>query len=436
MYHHKKAKAAPCSTVSCNRFGTMPHSTKKQRIEVNRTIVELVDCNFLASFGDLSVDVQANIFSYLAVNDIMRSRRINKKTMEAVKMRIIPPVDFCVNSVEKYNAVNVMTRVMPTLQQITIGYLEFGHNWSDGEDPDEREAAETADYTTHDIEIISNFRHLRILEIFTYARLNGRYPFLFNFPLLQKLDIQHCYYLKWDLEMLAGLPFLKELDCYYNDFLTGNISSLRVLKDTLEVVNISVCRRVEGNLMYLADFPHLKELNLIETAVTGDIRDVGEDDFSSLITLILPKPVYGGRGSKFQSISDGPKLIIELYPLKKHHPRLSVLKDWYGMLSTDSPDWYRSLNRKNSPPLYIQFVQAGSRIGYRWTTRWKTNYENDPCEVNWLDPEPDRESSDYGKYIEELQRIECQVDLFRGFHQPPTEEEYNRVLDEYYDFHG
>ena len=73
----------------------------------------------------------------------------------------------------------------------------------------------------------------------------------------------------------------------------------------------------------------------------------------------------------------------------------------------------------------IRFVQAGPRIGYRWQTRYHGGY---PCEVNWLDPEPNRESSDYGKYIEELQVIQCQVGLYKGIHQPPTREEYNRLI--------
>jgi hypothetical protein len=413
----------------------MPHSTKKQRIEGNRTIVD----DFLASFGDLSVDVLANIFGFLEVKNIMRSRRINKKTMEAVKMTIVPLSKgilsyLRVYNTRTYNAMGVMTRAMPNLQQIAIGYLGRLHKYSDGEDPDEGEAARYANWTPHDIEIISNFRHLSILEIFTYAGLNGRYSVFFNsFPLLQKLRIHHCHNLKWDLEMLAGFPLLKELDCEYNFRLTGNINSLRVLKDTLEVVNINVCRRVEGNFMDLADFPHLKKLKLDDTAVTGDIRDIGDNDFPSLITLILPKTVYRGRGSKFQRISNGPKLIKELYPLKKHHPRLSVLRDWYGMLSRDSPDWYASMNGKNPPPLYIRFVEAGSRIGYQWLSMSFST--SNPCEVNWLDPEPDRESSDYGKYIEELQVINSQFTFFRGFHQPPTEEEYHRLFEDYAERH-
>ena len=51
-------------------------------------------------------------------------------------------------------------------------------------------------------------------------------------------------------------------------------------------------------------------------------------------------------------------------------------------------------------------------------------YEHNLCEVNWLDPEPDRESGDYEEYIEELQKIESRTWHYRGFYQPPTQEEY------------
>jgi hypothetical protein len=372
----------------------------------------------------------------------MRSRRINKKVMEAVRNTIVPPSDFCINSMESYNAMAVMTEAMPNLQQLEIGrlgarswYLDNdgsprdlnrGHKYSDGEDPDEEMAASTAHYTTYNIEIISNFSKLKILDINTTGYMNGSYPILFNsFPLLQKLSMDTCFNLKWDLEMLDGLPLLKELYCSYNPRLTGNITSLRVLKDTLEKVNIDRCPRVEGNFMDLADFPRLNALKLAETAVTGDIRDIGERDFPSLKQLTLPKGVYGGWGCEFQRISDAPDLVRSLYLLKKRRPALAILKEWRGELSADSPDWYES-EIDDSFPFYIYFVKAGSRIGYQW----ESSFEG-PCEVNWLDPEPERETCDYEKYIEELCDIDAEVKLFKGFHQPPLEEEYNRILDEH-----
>jgi hypothetical protein len=224
--------------------------------------------------------------------------------------------------------------------------------------------------------------------------------------------------------MLAGMPMLKELEleCPLNDNLTGNISSLRVLKDTLEKVIIDSCGRVEGNFMDLADFPHLKELNLNGTAVRGDIRDIRDIDFSKLEHLTLPETVYGGKGYEFQRISEGPDLIRTLYLFKQHRPT-KLLNDWYAVLSEESPDWYDDDDGYESPPFYISFVEAGSRVGYQW----KTSYNGDACEVNWLDPEPDKGSSDYSKYIQDFQDLERKVDRFRGFYQPPTEEEYNEL---------
>ena len=407
-------------------------------------------------------DVLANIFGWLRLQEIMGKRCVCKKWKKAVKQTIVPPNkfsnptfgDFYVDSVDNYNAMAVMTRALPNLQQITIGGLGYGHKWNDGEDPDDGEdsdeemAAITDDRIVHDIEIISNFTQLRILTFWHGAQLNGRYPALFNFPLLQKLSIVDCTFLKWDLEMLVGTPFLKELECTNNDRLTGNINNLRVLKDTLERVVIDGCSRVEGNFMDFADFPHLKELDLGDTAVTGDIRDIGDNDFPSLEELDLPKTVYGGRGYELQRISDAPDLVRAVYLLEKQRPTLLDLRmtsfhamdppQWYAKLSEDSPDWYESVEEDNhfwreEPPFSIRFVQAGSRIGYRWASRRQLHgclCFIKPCEVNWLDPEPDRENIGYKEYIEEKRELDRMVELCKGFYEPPTEEEYTRLIED------
>ncbi len=261
---------------------------KKQRLD---HAASSAGNDYAVTFDNLSVDVLANIFGFLSgAKEIMSKRRINKKTMEAVKKTIVPLTDFRVNSVKNYNTMVVMTEALPNMQQITIYPLGKGHKYSDGEDPDEEVATRYAHFTSHDVEIISNFSKLHDLDIRSSALINGRYPFFFNsFPLLQKLSINTSAFLKWDLDMLAGFPLLEELICYRNPNLTGNMSSLRVIKDTLEKVKIFNCPNVEGNFMDLADFPHLKELDLCGTAVTGDIRDIGDNDFSSLEDLYLPK---------------------------------------------------------------------------------------------------------------------------------------------------
>jgi hypothetical protein len=440
----------------------MSHPTKKQRLKDGHA-ASADSSDHMVTLDDLSVDLLADIFGFLdGPKDIMCKRQVCRKWEEAVRKTIVPLSEFCVNSLAKFDAMRVMTEALLNLQRIKLGPLGEGHKYGAGQDPDEAQAAETetAHYTTHDIEIISNFSKLRVLTIDArdyYIQsselgfetpfrpngsvLNGRYPFLFNsFPLLQKLSIFECENLKWDLEMLAGLPMLKELDCVSTEWLsginkcmTGNISSLRVLKDTLEKVSIIGCENVEGNLMDLADFPQLKELDLGGTAVTGDIRDIGERDFSSLEHLNLPDSVYGGNGYLFQRISDAPDVARAVYLLKKQRPALKMKQYWCGALSPDSPDWYESVDDDyygdETPPFYISYVEAGSRLGYRWTTRQGTL-----CEINWLDPEPDEESSDYAKYIIYLQMLNAplQWSRYRGFHQPPTEEEYDRISEEYH----
>jgi hypothetical protein len=384
--------------------------------------------NLANSFDDLGTDELAHIFGFLPPEDIMLAR-LNNKMREAAKKAIVPPTDFEVRNVVTYNAMAAMTTALPNLQQITLVDDDDEHQkYNDGEDPDERMAVQTANWTTREIDIISRFGKLRILRIFD-APLNGRYPFLFNFPLLRSLNMSYCDYLNWDLEMLTGLPLLTEVCCDSNPGLTGNINSLRVLKDILTKVVISDCDCVEGQFMDLADFPRLKTLNLIDTAVTGDIRDIGDNDFSAVIELTLPYGVYGGTGYEFQRISDVSDFMNTIHSVSKQRPTL--LENWHGELSGDSPDWYEGEGYDygyegfDTPPFHVVFVQAGSRVGYQWKTS-----SGVPCEVNWLDPEPAKESSDYEKYIVELYQIERRLDIYRGFHQPPTEEEYYHLWEE------
>jgi len=55
-------------------------------------------------------------------------------------------------------------------------------------------------------------------------------------------------WLKMDLEVLERLPLLIELHLHNIRFLTGNINSVRVLKDILESIDIYFCPDIEGNL--------------------------------------------------------------------------------------------------------------------------------------------------------------------------------------------
>ncbi len=186
--------------------------------------------------------------------------------------------------------------------------------------------------------------------------------------------------------------------------------------------------------MDLADFPRLKSLDLGGChLVTGDMREIGESDFASLEELELPTSVIGAKCHKFQRISDVPSVAEAIYRLKQRDPplvkRLEYI-DW--RLSIDSPEWYSKNDERGHPPppFLIDFVQAGSRVGWRWAT---CNRGTNSCEINWLDPEPDRESSGYEVYNRELESLQEDVFCFEGYHQPPSQDDYKRLCEEYYD---
>jgi hypothetical protein len=407
-----------------------------------------------AGFNKLSKKQIAVILGFLDYKQIMISRRVSRKFCDAAKITIVPmyrgndyrylQLNMRVNSVKTYNGMRAMTRAIPNLLQIScgdIGYVyERGtwHKYNDGEDPDEEYAAQTANRTTHDIGIISSFRKLRILEL--GGGLNGRYPALFNFPLLQVLTINSSR-LKWDLDMLVGLPVLKELECSWGGKVSGNIKSLSVLKRTLKRIKFYYCDNIKGDFTDLADFPRLKTLKLYRCSnVTGDIRKLGNSDFRKLTKLELSEGVIGGRNYQFQRVSDVPSVIDAVYRLSRRDPSpfpdfndCHLYRTW--KLSRDSPDWYDDAVGQQgtpSPPHTVGFVRVGTRLGWRWFSLSRYGTLNS-CEIQWLDPEPSRESSGYEDYIRELESIQDDdIFCFEGYYQPPTAEEYNRLCEEYY----
>lgn len=167
--------------------------------------------------------------------------------------------------------------------------------------------------------------------------------------------------------------------------------------------------------MDLADFPLLKRLCLTETAASGDIRDIGEHDFVALKEgeLSLPENGYGCHEFMFPAVSDVRNFFQRL------DARVIRLLPWYYRcyLSEESDDWYPGF------PFYAEIVRVGprSRLGWMWTGG---PYNN--CEVNWIDPEPESDSSSYTIH----QNDQYVDNRYRGFLDPPTEEEYLHILEE------
>ena len=94
-------------------------SNKKQRLDNG------VDEDVVASFTSLSTDILANIFGHLPLKEIMRVRRVCKKTIDAVKETLVPLESnkyrcFRIDSIKMYNALVVMAEVLPGLQQIRV----------------------------------------------------------------------------------------------------------------------------------------------------------------------------------------------------------------------------------------------------------------------------------------------------------------------------
>jgi len=113
------------------------------------------------------------------------------------------------------------------------------------------------------------------------------------------------------------------------------------------------------------EFSVLQKLNVTGTAVSGDIRTIGLDNFPVLKDLALSKHVYGG--GDLQRVHDAPSLMEALYQFKKRLPNVGLLiRRW--RLARDSPDHYNFHNHHSRAPLFlVEFVQVGSRTGWQWT---------------------------------------------------------------------
>ena len=271
-----------------------------------------------------------------------------------------------------------------------------------------------------DLKILESFRHLERLVLYQ-TDLRGSYPFLFQFKYLKSLDLTGNDEIEWDLAMLSGLPNLEKLAAGGNELVTGNLRSVRALRDTLVSFWLVGCHKIGGTVQDLADFPRLEELSLLHTKVIGDIRQFGANDFVAIKELNLPSGVYGFGDLQF--IQDAPSVMLAKCYLKRRNP--SLFRDISWRLAENSPQRYSAegiCHPSCTPPFDVEFVQAGPRIGWRWTN----SALGGSCEVHWLDPEPDVSDNSYEKYLEEVEQIQNDVVFYRGISIPPSREDYRR----------
>ena len=389
-------------------------------------------------------NLMSSIFEFLHWKEILRAR-VCCKWREAAKLTQVPEsiTDDGWRTPELYvqnrNIAEALGWIADALPGMSAVIFDFGlkkseeFDFATGEDP--LSVLEPEPFMGDilrpevlprpvDISSIANFRRIRKLVI-NQASLNGSYPYLFDFPNLRTLELCSIRRLRWNLDMLSGLPKLEKLRCVRTG-VTGNLKCFRVLRESLVDLCLAGCTEIEGNLMDLADFPFLKELSLNYCEkIVGDIRDVGPEDFQSIESAFtdLPNSVYGA--GRLPSIKETPEIMLAWYRLKKRNQK--IFSGRRMRLSSNSPERYdNNVHHSREMPTCVEFVSAGPRLGWRWTNA----VSGGSCEPNWIDPAPDPSDENYGVYLEEFEKIDRDVDFYRGFTKPPTQEEHLQLNSE------
>jgi len=408
----------------------------------------------------LTINILPSIFGFLDWKDILRVR-VCKKWRDAATETLVPPsyepkvtLDECgyiiprkeddleesfqfnVCSGSSYAALEVLKMALPKLQQIHLSAFEQQNEegirkanlflpqselpplakFMDGIDPNPHaNNCSKRRYISFDVNIITNFKYLRNL-IIEDAPLNGKYKCIFNLPNLRDLSIFNCNDLIWDLDMLSGLPMLEELHCENNAGVSGDIKSLCILKDTLRELTIAKCDGIKGDIMSLACFPNLEDLDA-SNVDCDSIRQLDpEKHFSKLESLHLPKVLE--RIDQAQDFVG----VLRLLTKRVEYPYMTV------GLADDSADRYEGMEYGPLPPLVVEMVKVGSRIGWRWTNDL-SGYEEQSCDINWMDEEPLDGDDGFEEYKEELQELEGYGQgFFNSFTlHPPNEKEYHNI---------
>jgi len=380
----------------------------------------------------LDLDLLSTVFQFLHWEEILKARCVCQKWKQAAQLTCMP-LNWSYDKFgwKKYNVLEVpredatvlnwIGAALPRLPGIRLDKLLVAA----GQDPEEEEIRIEHDPCYLDLNILKNFRNLQFLSL-TRLDLNGRYPFLFQFQSLQILNVSYNPNMKWDLEDVGrGLPNLERLKAARNPFLTGNLSSLRTLRHKLVSLILFGSSNITGSIHNLADFPVLEEVNVTETAIEGDLSRLGPNDFLAIQSWCLGENV---RGSKdIPRISDAARLMQSLYPMKKRKSNLFLFHRW--TLQDDSLDYYnRNYPQRNNinfrPPFWIEFLQAGPRVGWRWTNAARFG----ACLPNWLDPEPQPQEEGYDEYLKMAKLYESQVEIYRGFTAPPTAAQHDELV--------
>lgn len=276
------------------------------------------------------------------------------------------------------------------------------------------------------------FRQLRHLTCSESEDLLLAFPhtILPSFRHLTELNVSLDMELQWQLQDLEALPQLRVLRAVNNWNLTGQLDQLR--SQDFTVLEFSGCRNVQGNLLDLARFPQLQEVSLNSTAVSGDVREVGEGDFPALQEIGLSSDDHFYGIGALSSIRHAFAVMRGRYFLTRNSTAVCPLTPFPLYLDSSSPDFYygrpqqRLYASELDPPFSVETIVAGNlrRRGYRWS-----NLLGGCCDIVWFDPEPSNEDgSSHAAYLMDLEIImEDTSTLFQGMTEPPSLETYRKV---------
>eukprot|EP00985_Skeletonema_marinoi_P011248 scaffold5329_cov126-Skeletonema_marinoi.AAC.3 len=194
--------------------------------------------------------------------------------------------------------------------------------------------------------------------------------------------------------------------------------------------------------MALSDFPKLEWLILSgSSSVSGDVRNLRVDHFLNLRDISLPSSVYGAR--IIENIADAYEIMESLSSLLRRQPSLFQGHRW--LLSENSRDFYPSIP-DYAAPFTVEFVTEGNRLGWRWSSGGKGAMAYPPfeggfwivhCETNWIHyPDSNNDDEPFSSIVDccssHLRYGEVGAPLvpFKGFYEPPSEEQYRNVIQE------
>jgi hypothetical protein len=364
--------------------------------------------------GVLHGDVLARILSCLPWTEVMNCRLVSREWRDAAL--ITPVQELVVDEEDIALALPSLAAAFPCLQ-----YLEFVGGRLPNLDVNDELFVLT---------LLRGFHQLTSL-VMIKANLQASAPCIMQFHSLEALDVGGNCALVWNLADLSALPRLKTLSCAANYKLTGDLSSLQVLSQTLTILDLYYCPEVTGDLHALAFFPCLERLKVFGTNVSGDVRKIESTDFPCLKEIQLGNHVYGGR--TINHIEDAPKVMEAWYRFRTRNPGNFERNHHHLLLAYEAPErlMYQETPDSLVAPLSLEMVRIGPRCGWRWIGFKLTSGNHEGCEINWFNTEPRPGDNGHDEYVRDLAVKIGSNRLYRGLFVPPSPEEHRRMCSKW-----